>query len=156
VTSRTRIRVATATLIAVMLWPPVHHTLSRTVGIDPWAFFGFAMYAVPNLRVTARAGRLDSLESGAEPDWNAISLGSYPTLRTFAQRRARWGRFASPDDAARKLFNAQPDLPGIVIRIQRWRIARDSTRLASHDIDVVYLPPGRRVDSPAAGMGQAK
>jgi hypothetical protein len=141
--------VATATLITLMIWPPVQHVVTRTAGVDPWSFFGFAMYAVPNLRVTVRAARLDSIEPGTEPDWNAISVGSYRTLREFGERRARFGSFASPDDAARKLFAAQPDLPGIVIRIQRWVIARDSTRLESHDIDLVYAPPGRRVDRTA-------
>ena len=63
----------------------------------PWAFFGFAMYAVPNLRVNVRAARLASLDPHVEPDWNAISPALYGVMREYALRRQRFGRLLPPD-----------------------------------------------------------
>ncbi len=144
-TTRTRLRLATALVVLVATWPLVQHGLARRYELDPWAFFGFAMYAVPNLRVTVRAGRLESPESTAEPDWNAISPASYGALREFAERRGRWGRLLEPDDLAERLFAAQPELPAVVIRVRRWEIDGDSSRLKPRDTDYVYAPPGRPV-----------
>lgn len=142
-TSRLRIRLATGLVVFVLLWPPVQHVAARTFELDPWAFFGFAMYAVPNLRVNVRAARLASLDPHAEPDWNAISPVSYAALRSFAERRARWGRLLAPDNVARELFAAQPDLPGLLIRVRRWVIAPESSRLEPRDTDYRFAPPGR-------------
>ena len=140
-----RMRLATALLVLVLAWSPVQHRLARVYDLDPWSFFGWAMYSVPNLRVTVRAGSLDDPSSRAEPDWNAISLGSYSALREFAERRGRLGRLLPPDDLAAELFRAQPDLGGLVVRVIRWRIAHDTARIVPANVDYVYAPPGQRV-----------
>jgi hypothetical protein len=137
-----RVRLATAILVAVMLWPFAQHAIVRHFEMDPWAFFGFAMYSVPNLRVNVRAARLEAADPGAAPDWNAISIGSYAALTEFAVRRARWGRWLPPDRVAQELFAAQPDLPGLMIRVRRWELSRESARLEPRDSDYFYQPPG--------------
>ncbi len=167
--SSLRIGLATLLLALVLVWPPIQHGLARTYDLDAWAFFGWAMYAVPNLRVNVRAARLEapaapltapaaSLRApaaslrepatDASPDWNAISVGSYDALRAFAERRGRWGTLLLPDTLARDLFRAQPDLPGILIRVRRWQISRETSRLVPSDTDYVYAPPGERVSTP--------
>ena len=157
-----RIGLATLLLALVLVWPPIQHGLVRAYDLDAWAFFGWAMYAVPNLRVNVRAARLEApaasrkepAASGMEPaadarpDWNAITVGSYDALRTFAERRGRWGALLPPDTLARDLFRAQPDLPGILIRVRRWEISRETSRLVPSDTDYVYAPPGDRVPTP--------
>lgn len=135
-TSSLRIRVATVLLAVVCLWPPVQHLLSRSLELDPWSFFGFAMYSVPNLRVTVRAGALDPM--GGEPDWNAISVASYPLLREFGERRARFGRLVTPDELAGALLERHPQLSGVVVRIQRWRISPETSRLEPEVRDFSY------------------
>ena len=144
--TRPRVRLATGLLIAVMIWPPVQHVLARTYDLDPWAFFGWAMYAAPNLRVNVLAARLETPSIDANPDWNAISVGSYGELRSFAIRRAKFGSLLSPDDLARDLFREQPDLPGILIRVTRWEISHETSRLTPAHSDHVYSPPGDRVE----------
>ncbi len=150
-----RIGLATLLLALVLVWPPIQHGLVRAYDLDAWAFFGWAMYAVPNLRVNVRAARLEApaasrkeLAADASPDWNAISVGSYGALRAFAERRGRWGALLPPDTLARDLFRAQPDLPGILIRVRRWEISRETSRLVPSDTDYVYAPPGNRVSTP--------
>jgi hypothetical protein len=162
VSSSLRIGLATLLLALVLVWPPIQHGLARTYDLDAWAFFGWAMYAVPNLRVNVRAARLEAPAASlrapaaslrapaadASPDWNAISVGSYDALRAFAERRGRWGALLPPDTLARDLFRAQPDLPGILIRVRRWQISRETSRLVPSDTDYVYAPPGERVSTP--------
>jgi hypothetical protein len=138
-------RVATALLVAVLVWPGVHHVLARTLSLDPWAFFGFAMYAVPNLRVSVRAARLDPALAGAAPDWNAIPPSSWSLLRAFGERRSRYGVLLSPDALARELFAVQPELPGLLVRVRRFEIGRESSRIEAIDQDYLYAPPGVRL-----------
>ncbi len=147
-----RVRLATLLLASVLAWPPIQHGLARMYDLDAWAFFGWAMYAVPNLRVNVRAARLEAPAAGpkapagdASPDWNAISVGSYGALRAFAERRGRWGALLPPDTLARDLFRAQPDLPRVLIRVRRWEISTETSRLVPSDTDYVYAPPGERV-----------
>ena len=131
-----RIRLATALLALVCLWPPVQHVLSRKLELDPWSFFGFAMYAVPNLRVTVRAGALDP--GGGDPDWNAVPVSSYALLREFGERRARFGRLLPPDGLAGALLERHPELPGVVVRIRRWHISPETSRLEPVERDFSY------------------
>lgn len=140
-----RVRLATLILAGVVVWPLIQHGVVRAYHLDPWAFFGWAMYATPNMRVNVRAARLDAPEPDARPDWNAISVGSYGAMRAFAERRGRWGDLLPPDALARELFAAQTDLPGVLIRVRRWELSRETSRLVPSDTDYFYAPPGKRV-----------
>lgn len=130
-------RLASGLLAAVLVWPPVQHVLCRRLELDPWSFFGFAMYAVPNLEVTVRAGALDAPDG--EPDWNAIPVSSYALLRAYGEERARWGRLLPPDRLARELLARHADLEGVVVRILRWQISPESSRLEPLQRDFRYL-----------------
>ena len=126
-TTRIRGRIAVGLLLVLAVWPGLHHVLVRSVEIDPWGFFGWSMYAVPNLRMNVRVGRVDvdsGSGSGSEMqagsvDWNAISPRAYHAIRVYAERRERWGRLLPPDALAEEIFAGQQDLPGIVIRVRR-------------------------------------
>ena len=136
-TSAIRRRLAIGALAVVLVWPPVHHILVRTLEIDAWAFFGWSMYAVPNLRLNVRAA---SLAGDGTLDWNAVSPSAWRPMRLYGERRARWGRLLSPDALAREIFELQPELRGLLIRVRRWEIDRESARVASRDSDYVYAP----------------
>ncbi len=131
-----RIRVATGLLVAVLLWPLAHHALARNLELDPWAFFGFAMYSVPNLKLNVRAAALAGPD--AEPDWNAVPVSSYALLREYAEARARFGRLLPPDGLAAQLFEKHPELTELLIRVRRWRISPESSRLEPSDRDYRY------------------
>ena len=133
-------RLATALLVAVMVWPGVQHVLARSLELDPWAFFGFAMYSVPNLRVNVRAAGLEA--DGGEPDWNAIPVSSYRLLNDYAEARARYGLLLPPDGLAEALFERQPEISALLIRVRRWQISPETSRLEAVDRDAVYRRPG--------------
>jgi hypothetical protein len=137
-----RRRLAIGALAVVLVWPPVHHVLVRTLEIDAWTFFGWSMYAVPNLRLNVRAA---SVAGDGTLDWNAVSLSAWKPMRLYGERRLRWGRLLTPDTLASEIFELQPELPGLLIRVVRFRIDRESARIGSHDTDYVYAPSGLRV-----------
>lgn len=134
--SALRRRLAAGLLVAVMAWPGIQHVLARSLELDPWAFFGFAMYAVPNLRVNVRAAGL--AEDGGEPDWNAIPVSSYRLLNDYAEARARYGLLLPPDALADQLFERHPQIEALLIRVRRWRISPETHRLEPLDRDRVY------------------
>jgi hypothetical protein len=124
-------------LCAVLLWPPVHHGLVRSLDLDPWSFFGWSMYAVPNLRLNVRAARL---EADSAPDWNAISPALYGPMRAYALKRQHWGELLRPDALAEQIFAEHREYAGLLIRVRRWRIDRDSSRVQFRDRDYRYAP----------------
>lgn len=136
--SRWRMSVALAALAVVVVWPPVHHVLARRCDLDPWSFFGWAMYSVPNLRVNVRAAALDT--EGNE-DWNAISPRLWRPMREYAERRERFGCLLVPDGLAEIIFAAQPELSRLRIRVQRWVIDRESARIAPRNRDYDFSAP---------------
>jgi len=135
-------RVATGMLAFVIAWPLVQHGLARSLELDPWSFFGFAMYAVPNLKLTVRAAVPGA--AGEPLDWNAVPVSSYGLLREYAERRARFGKLLPPDALAAELLERHPEIPGVVVRIRRWQISGESSRLEAVDSDFAYRREGDR------------
>ena len=134
--SRLRKRLATGLLVGVLAWPAAHHMLARGLQLDPWAFFGFAMYSVPNFGVSVRAASLPA--PGAEPDWNAVPVSSYRLLTAYAERRARFGVLAPPDELAADLLERHPGIPSVLVRIRRWRISPETSLIEALDRDETF------------------
>lgn len=140
-TGALRCRLAVGILAFVLVWPPVHHVLARTLDLDPWSFFGWAMYSVPNLKTAVRAAGLESLPAVApvaQPDWGSIDPRARVWLHEYAQRRERWGKLLPPDAVAERIFALQPELPALLVRVRRWEIDRETGRISPDDVDYVY------------------
>ena len=45
--ARVRAWAIRAIVVVLLVWPPIHHVLTRVHGMNPWYFFGWAMYAAP-------------------------------------------------------------------------------------------------------------
>ncbi len=111
-------------------WPLVHRLLVETVDIDPWRFFGFAMYSQPRvgvfLDVLVLAGdqRIDTGTSG-------LPEAVVQERARAAQRRLVWGRGSRPDRLARLLFDAYPQADGVVLRYRRPFLDRATSRMAA-------------------------
>ncbi len=90
---------------ALVLWPLVQHGLVRTYGVNPWRFFGWAMYAVPSptLRIHHE---FTNIEMGEE----IKKKRSYKNaIKEFSQRRAHWGELEKPQHLADTLFTLVPE-----------------------------------------------
>lgn len=137
-----RQRFAAAVLALLVAWPPMHHVLVRRFEMDPWAFFGFAMYAVPNLGLNVRGAVAP--EPGGLPDWNSLPPDVRKDVHAFALRRERFGQLLRPDSLAQEIFARHPDLPGVAIRVRRFVLERETARIGYRDRDYRYAGPSER------------
>jgi hypothetical protein len=132
-------RNAVALLLAwVAVWPLVQRGLVARFAIDPWKLGGFAMYATPSLPLLValqvpRDGQLVLLDESTLPPPTRAAL------RRFRVERLALGRLRSPDDAARAVLEARPDLPAVVVLVQHTtldpRSARTRAETERHSYD---------------------
>ncbi len=127
-------RLAVALLACCVIWPGIHHALARIYDFDPWKFFGWSMYAVPNPTVDVTVGRIDEgrlqvvVLDGALAD----------TAGRFAARRAVLGKWLPPDDLAREILAAHPGVDRMVVRVRRWVVDRETALIRPVHQDYGY------------------
>jgi len=123
-TIETKRRIVIAVLCASFAWPPVHYFVVRSLGLNPWNWWGWAMYTMPAPRVKARTVSLDT----------GLDLDPRKTTREHARRIGRayidfssaqmeLGALYEPDAFARVLLEAYPNESGV--RIDVWRVVLD-------------------------------
>jgi hypothetical protein len=132
-------RNAVALLLAwVAVWPLVQRGLVARFAIDPWKLGGFAMYATPSLPLLValqvpRDGQLVLLDEATLPPPTRAAL------RRFRVERLALGRMRASDAAARVVLDARPDVPAVVVLLQRTTLdpvtarTRVSTERHSYD-----------------------
>jgi hypothetical protein len=121
-------RVAVALVALGALWPLCHRALVAWLDVNPWKLGGFAMYttAMPPLLVGLfgeRQGRLVAIDPGALPH-DARAL-----LQRFEQERHALGRLRSPEDVARRVLIARPELERVVVVVQRTTLDPATARM---------------------------
>lgn len=121
-------RLALALLAFVAAWPLVHRALVARFELDPWKHAGFAMYAAPSLPVLAavlapEAGALVLL------DEESLPAGARAALERFRVERLALGRLRQPDDVARAVLAARPELAGVAVQVQRTTLDPRSARM---------------------------
>ena len=118
-------RALIALLIALAVWPFIHFALVQTHGINPWRFFGFAMYCVPRrlvfLDAFARVG-------DREAPMPFPSSGPPPEVVDYIDRRWAWGPGLEPDGLATMILAAEPALTGVRIDVHHWEMQIDDHR----------------------------
>jgi hypothetical protein len=107
-----------AVLAWVALWPLAHRALVARYELSPWKLSSFAMYASPHPPILVALlvpsdGRLVPLDETALPTPVRIELDR------FRVERHVLGRLRQPDDLARAVLAERPDLPTLLIAVQR-------------------------------------
>ena len=107
-----------AVLAWVALWPLAHRALVARYELSPWKLSSFAMYASPHPPILVgllvpSEGRLVPLDETALPTLARIQLDR------FRVERHVLGRLRQPDDLARTVLAARPELPTLLIVVQR-------------------------------------
>lgn len=130
-------RLALALLAALALWPLLHRGLVARYDLNPWKLAGFAMYTTPTPPVLVvvlhdAGGRLAPLDERGLPE------ATRRALDRFRSERHALGRLRRPDDLARALFRARPDLPALVVLVQRMRLDPATARMTSTRERFVY------------------
>jgi hypothetical protein len=104
-------RIALGLLGFVALWPLAHRALVARFELDPWKHSGFAMRraSLPVLAAVLRRRRAGC------PAGQATRLQTRAALDRFRVERLALRR-RRPEDVARAMFAARPELTGLVVR----------------------------------------
>ena len=122
-------------LVVLAIWPLVHHVAVRRFDLDPWKLFGWSMYTVPPRRVRAFPVSLEDDRllgvAGLPPHHARLVKSAYDD---FSQLRRQWGEFVTPDEFARSLFVAYPEVDRLAIYVQHIRVDRSTAKVGEHSI----------------------
>ncbi len=137
--SRGKQRFLASMLLALALWPGLHHILARRVGFDPWELFGWAMYSVPQARTQVR---VEGLVDG-EPQRLRISADEQEKIGAHARSRTTLGAWASGDALASELLTAHPEVEGVRVTYRRWSLDLETATLVHVDASSDYAQKAR-------------
>jgi hypothetical protein len=125
-----RRRIVIALVVGMALWPALHFPLMRALDLNPWNWFGWAMYTQPAERIQVSYHSLDGAALGHR------SLGPHG-LEALKRAYGPWSRrylqihgFAPPDELARVLLRHLEGWDGVVVRVERIGLERESARIA--------------------------
>lgn len=133
-------RVVVTVLAALLIWPPIHYWLVESRALDPWKFFGFAMYCRPSIPVSIDAW---VLVDGRRTEY---PTDTWPTagrarLRSFLRDRKILGTWRQPNGVAQWLFRARPDVEQVLLVVQHPRIDRATGLITVRDFPYGYVRP---------------
>lgn len=121
-------------LCVLALWPAGHRLLAARYDVNPWKFFGWAMYCRPPGKITMEIRAPGGPASGlllVPPDWEHLS-------GRFLRWRKHAGSLARPDRLGRILLEENPGLQEIEIDVRHTRLRSKSARVASQAFEYRY------------------
>jgi hypothetical protein len=132
-----RRRILGAILVAAAVWPLFLRAAVRRFDVNPWKFGGFAMYTTPTPPI------LVALLRAVPGGFRALDPRTLPApvraqLDRFQMERHALGTLREPDDVARAVLAAQPELPGLVVMVQRMKLDPATARMTSRRDRYVY------------------
>ena len=129
-----KLAIVRALVIALAVWPLVHHALVVGYGMNPWHLFGFSMYCKPRapIGVFLRDAR------GAEIPQNRLPPEINTAIATYAERRRVLGELARPDGLARDLFDSTPWLKNVQIAVVTYDFSASAARLEKKEYVYPY------------------
>jgi hypothetical protein len=121
-------RILLAILGTLAVWPIVHGWVVKRWDLDPWRFFGFAMYAVPATYQWVHEFELH--------DDREVSLHSnkfeQEALRlhiNLMRQRAVLGDLIEPNELAEALFAERPEMSGLKVLLHRVAVSPETSRV---------------------------
>ena len=121
-------------LMALLAWPPLHYGLVERYDLNPWKFFGFAMYCAPTLPVQldiemVQRGRVIKVQVADLP------LPLRAACRRFALDRSVLGTFREVRPLAFRLLRALPTAEAVRIDVRHAHIDRATGSIVeTHDL----------------------
>lgn len=117
-------------LLVVAFWPLVHRALVARYDLNPWKFFGFAMYCVPTLEPQIRlhvdyGGRIEALD----PSPRHFARVRFE-IEAFKHDRGIWGDLATPDRIAQALFDVLTRVEGLEVEVIDPYFDLETSRIA--------------------------
>jgi hypothetical protein len=131
-------RIVLAGLAALLFWLPVHWRLVESRALDPWKFFGFAMYCRPSIPPVLEAWILVEGRRVAYPpaEWPADGR---LVLRGFLRDRQILGTWRPPNAVAHAIFRMRPDAEQVLLVVRHPRIERATGILGEREFRYGYV-----------------
>ena len=133
-------RVAVIGLVALLVWPPVHYGLVRSWALDPWKFFGFAMYCRPSIPPSLDAWVLAGGRRAEYPprEWPGEAKLA---LRSFLRDRQILGTRRAPNAVAHWIFRARPEVEQVLLVVRHPRIDLATGLITEDEFSYGYVRP---------------
>lgn len=125
-------RLVFAVLAVLAVWPLAHRALVWRYDIDPWRFFGWAMYCTPKLPAEVS---LFAIEGGARVPvpLDSLSDGQREAVDALRRRRSLWGTLASPERAGAALRAARPQAAAVEVVVTKWYLDPATATIATRE-----------------------
>jgi len=121
----------------VLFWPLIHLGLVAQARVDPWEFFGWAMYSKPAARVQVR---VEVERDGVVKPLRAMGE-MRRRVRAFARERTALGSLASPAVLLRSIFESDETIEAVVITLRDIQLDLDSAYLVAEDERLRFARP---------------
>ena len=134
---RAKERLVRSILVALAVWPAAQYTATVYFDVNPWKFFGWAMYTTPAPQLRMGMGEL----AGGRVDWQKQRPMPREIVEEgfrFLDLRTAYGDLHAPDDLARMALAAFPETEGVAVRVTRLVLERESARTVPCDRVYVY------------------
>ena len=130
ITAKQRLVVAALAVLAV--WPLAHRALVVRYDLDPWRFFGWAMYCTPKLPTDIY---LFTVENGVRVPVEPRSLTPAQRRSVYAlqHRRSIWGSLASPERVGSAILAAKPDADIVEVVVSKWYLDPATAHIATRE-----------------------
>lgn len=136
-----KIRLIRGMMMIMAVWPLIQFGLTKTVGIDPWKFFGFGMYTVPRFTPTVHLYGVEGNIPHPLPVSRLTSEARAELERFLSQREVYGPRFR-PDRAASHVQQAFPEFEVVQLVVSRLELDRVNGRLKRRAVTYEYRHAG--------------
>lgn len=140
-------RISVLGLALLLAWPPLHFRLVERIDLNPWKFFGFAMYCCPTLPVQLD---IDVVEQGRIV---RLGVGELPpplraACRRFALDRSVLGTLRDARPLALRILRSRPMAEAVRIDVRHPHIDRATGSI----VETHYRSEYRREEAVPRGL----
>ncbi len=134
-------RLVVAVLAVLAAWPLAHRALVTRYDLDPWRFFGWAMYCTPKLPADVS---LFTIENGVRipVSFDDLTPAQRRSVDALRARRVLWGTLASPSRAGAAVLAARPNADVAEVVVSKWYLDPTTATIATHDERYQFTRPG--------------
>jgi hypothetical protein len=133
-------RLVVGGLVALTVWPLAHRVLVAAFDLNPWKFYGWAMFCVPNPRTFAALYELTG-DNAVPLSRGRLRPEDEQAVRAYAAERQFLGllaRQANIEALAHKLLDEDPRLDRVGLLVTQLTLDSRTARLTTRQEMYVY------------------
>ncbi len=129
--ARAKRRTVALLLACFAVWPLAHYALVQHYGLNPWKFFGWAMYTTPHIRPRVEVYALDGGNRVKLPLVEKELAAAAAERDRLRVESGMWGRLARPERLAQLVAEVLEPSEGVEIVTLHYRLDPGSARLTA-------------------------